>query len=357
MASCCRRVFPASGTTGWGPPRAAAATADRLRLDHVERLQLSLRREEGVNVSPGSYGVEVESIVLRLTVACARAGPYYSCMATPTRLIVRGLAAFALAAAVSPLRGQSAVASPNGRNKVTITVNEGRLYYSLERDRRQLILPSLLGFEFRGAVPLRDGLRVTDTVRQSHDEWWTQPWGEVARVRDHYNELAVGVVETAPPNRRFTVRVRAFNDGVGFRYEVPAQPGLAAFEISNELTEFALADNARAWWIPSNRPRKDRSEDALLVGTGEHARQRADAADDGDARRPDLLVIHEANLVHYARMFLAGPPDGEPHAARGARPAAPTAIKVRGTHAVRHAVANDPARRPRRRTSRRRCSA
>ena len=96
-------------------------------------------------------------------------------MTTPTRLIVRGLAAFALAAGVTPLRGQSAVTSPNGRNKVTITVNEGRLYYSLDRDRRPLILPSLLGFEFRGAAPLRDGLRVTDTARQSHDEWWTQP--------------------------------------------------------------------------------------------------------------------------------------------------------------------------------------
>src|SRR5207249_1892156 len=117
-------------------------------------------------------------------------------MTTPATLVVRGLAAFALAAAVSPLRGQSAVASPNGRNKVTITINEGRLYYSLERDRRPLILPSLLGFEFRGAVPLRDGLRITDTVRQSHDEWWTQPWGEVTRVHDHYNELAVGVAET-----------------------------------------------------------------------------------------------------------------------------------------------------------------
>ena len=93
-------------------------------------------------------------------------------MATPTRLFVR-LAALALAAAVSPLRGQSAGASPNGRNRVTIAVTEGRLYYSLERDRRQLILPSLLGFEFRGATALREGLRVTDTVRQSHDEWWT----------------------------------------------------------------------------------------------------------------------------------------------------------------------------------------
>ncbi|HEY2162978.1 MAG TPA: glycoside hydrolase family 97 protein [Gemmatimonadaceae bacterium] len=202
---------------------------------------------------------------------------------------------------------QTVLASPNGRNKVTITVNEGRLYYSLERDGRPLILPSLLGFEFRGAVPLRDGLRITDTARQSHDEWWTQPWGEVARVRDHYNELAVEVVETAPPNRRFTVRARAFDDGVGFRYEVPSQPGLAAFEISNELTEFALADNARAWWIASDRPRKDRSEQLYSSGPVStlDSVQTPLTMEMSDGRT--VMVIHEANLVHYARMFLAGP--------------------------------------------------
>src|SRR4029079_10904424 len=152
------------------------------------------------------------------------------------------------------LRGQARVASPDGRNLVAVEAREGRLYYSLARDGRPLMLPSLLGFEFRGAPPIRDGLRITDTTRASHDEWWTQPWGEVARVRDHYNEVAVGVQETAAPNRRFTLRVRAFDDGVGFRDEVPEQPALGTFEISNELTEFALADNARAWWIPSDRP-------------------------------------------------------------------------------------------------------
>jgi len=62
-------------------------------------------------------------------------------------------------------------------------------------DGRALILPSLLGFEVRGAPPPQGGLRVNDTTRRSHDEWWTQPWGEVARVRDHHNELAVTVQE------------------------------------------------------------------------------------------------------------------------------------------------------------------
>src|SRR6476661_6082554 len=139
----------------------------------------------------------------------------------------------ALAVGARPLTGQS-VSSPDGRNTVAVALRDGRLTWSLDRDGRPLILPSTLGFAFRGAPMLRDGLRVTDSTRQTHDEWWTQPWGEVARVRDHYNELAVGVMETKSPSRRLTLRVRSFDDGVGFRYEFPSQPGIGAFEISNE---------------------------------------------------------------------------------------------------------------------------
>jgi alpha-glucosidase len=216
------------------------------------------------------------------------------------------LAAVTLAALAAPLGAQVRVASPDGRNVVTVAVREGRLRYDLARDGRLLILPSALGFEFRGEPPLRDGLRIADTARQSHDEWWTQPWGEVARVHDHHNELAVTVVETAAPGRRFTLRVRAFDDGIGFRYELPAQPGLGAFVISDELTEFALADNGRAWSIPSNWARKDRSE--MLYASGPVSRldsvQTPLTIEMTDGRT--VMVIHEANLVDYARMFLRG---------------------------------------------------
>jgi alpha-glucosidase len=216
------------------------------------------------------------------------------------------VAAVALVVSTAPLAGQVRVASPDGRTQLTVETLEGRLSYSLARDGRALILPSLLGFEFRGAPPLRDSLRITDTTRQSHDEWWTQPWGEVARVHDHHNELAVSVEETAAPGRRFILRVRAFDDGVGFRYELPEQPGLGAFEISDELTQFALADNARAWWIPSNWARKDRSE--MLYSSGPvsllDSVQTPLTMQTEDGRT--FMVIHEANLVDYARMFLRG---------------------------------------------------
>jgi alpha-glucosidase len=199
------------------------------------------------------------------------------------------------------------VASPDGRNKVGVGVNAGKLYYLLSRDGRPLLLPSMLGFEFKGAPTLRDGLRITNNSRATFDQTWTQPWGEVSHVRDHHNELRVSVVETAAPGRRFDFVVRAFNDGVGFRYEFPAQPGLGDFVISDELTQFNLADDSKAWWIPSNRPRLDRSE--MLYSSSPvsviDSVQTPLTMQTRDGRT--FMVIHEANLVDYARMNIAGP--------------------------------------------------
>jgi alpha-glucosidase len=243
--------------------------------------------------------------------------------------ILACLSAVALVCTAPPLHAQARVASPDGRTAVTVELREGRLTYRLDRDGRPLILPSLLGFEFRGAPPLRDGFRITDTTRQSHDEWWTQPWGEVARVRDQHNELAVAVEEVAAPNRRFILRVRAFDDGVGFRYEFPEQPGMGEFQISEELTEFALADNARSWWIPSNYARKDRSE--MLYSSGPvsvlDSVQTPLTMQTRDGRT--FLVIHEANLADYARMFLHGARSESRTLAAALAPLA-DGVKVRG---------------------------
>jgi alpha-glucosidase len=224
-----------------------------------------------------------------------------------TRSIALFVAWAAVAGAPAQAQNPLRVASPDDRNQVTVEIREGKLYYSVARDGRNIIMPSLLGFEFRGAPPLRENLRITGTVRNTVDRTWTQAWGEAARVRDHHNELRVSVVEAAAPGRRFDVAFRVFNDGVGFRYDLLAQPGLGAFEIMEELTEFAMADDARAWWIPSNRPRMDRSE--FLYSSSPvsvlDSVQTPLTMESRDGRT--FIVIHEAHLVDYPRMFIKGP--------------------------------------------------
>ena len=197
--------------------------------------------------------------------------------------------------------GALRLASPDGRNEVTVLVREGGLYYAVSRKGRPIVTPSRLGFTFRGAPPLKDGLRITGSSNAAHDETWSQPWGEVARVRDHHNELKVSVEETQPPGRRFVVAFRAFNDGVGFRYELPAQDALRDFTIMEELTEFAMADDARAWWIPSFRfNRYEYLYRASPVSTLDTVHTPLTM----ETKDGTHVVIHEANLVDYASMNL-----------------------------------------------------
>ncbi len=223
-----------------------------------------------------------------------------------TRSLALGVAGAGLIAVSAHAQDQVSVASPDGRNQVTVEIRDGNVYYSVHRDGRAVLLPSRLGFEFRTAQPLRDGLRVTSTAENAVDQTWTQPWGEVAQVRDHHNELKVALTEGPAPGRQFALVFRLFNDGVGFRYELPEQPGLTDFEITQELTEFALADDARAWWIPSFRPNRYeylyRSSPVSTLDTV-HTPLTLEMRDGLH------VVIHEADLTDYASMNLIGGPE------------------------------------------------
>lgn len=218
----------------------------------------------------------------------------------------RAIVFVATAVALSGASVQAQVASPDGRTVVDVATHDGGLFYTLKRDGKDLLLPSRLGFVFRGAPSLRDSLRIVGTSKSSFDSTWTQPWGDVARVRDHHNEMRFSVQETGSRSRKFDVVVRAFNDGIGLRYEIPAQPGVSDLVIMDELTEFNFADNSRAWWIPSNRSRLDRSE-MLWSSSPVNVLDSVQTPLTTESRDgKTFMVIHEANLVDYPRMFLAG---------------------------------------------------
>jgi alpha-glucosidase len=221
---------------------------------------------------------------------------------------VYSLGAFAAALLLPVLaRAQDTlrVTSPDGRNAVTVGVREGIAYYAVERAGKHVILPSRLGFTFRGARSLGDSVRLTTSSRATTDTTWSLPWGEVARVHEHYNELRVGFTEIVEPRRQFTVVVRAFDEGVGFRYELSGAGGFGDFEITDERTEFTLADDARAWWIHANVPRPDRYED-LYSSSPVSVIDTVQTPLTLEMQSGVVAVIHEADLVDYAGMSLAG---------------------------------------------------
>jgi alpha-glucosidase len=224
-------------------------------------------------------------------------------MHSKARQLALGVSAATLVAAAAKAQDEFRVASPDGRNEVTVAIADGELHYSLQRDGRAVLLPSGLGFEFRGTQSLQGGLRVVDTAENSVDQTWTQVWGEVARVRDHHNELRVSLAEAASPGRKFAVVFRAFDDGIGFRYEFPEQPELGEFEITEELTEFAVADDARAWWIPAfQQNRYEYLYRASPMSTLDTVHTPLTL----EFRDGLHVVIHEANLDDYAGMHLIG---------------------------------------------------
>lgn len=141
------------------------------------------------------------------------------------------------------------VTSPDGRNRVTFALKAGgKPCYEVYRDRTPFITRSTLGFKGTDALNLSDGFTVRNVSYDSKDEKWTQPWGENKQMREHYNEMAV----TLDNGRtELTVRFRAFDDGIGFRYEYATQAADSIF-VMDELTEFNLADDGTSWSIPAS---------------------------------------------------------------------------------------------------------
>ncbi len=144
------------------------------------------------------------------------------------------------------------LSSPGGQVSVTVNIDDaGTPTYSMRFEGKEVIRPSRLGFELGTGAPLLDGFTIHSVENRSFDETWTPVWGEEAQIRNHYNEMLV-CFEQKGSARKMNVRFRAFDDGLGFRYEFPLQESLAHFTIREERTEFALTGDHTAWWIPAD---------------------------------------------------------------------------------------------------------
>lgn len=194
----------------------------------------------------------------------------------------------------------ASVASPDGRTRVELDINQpGRIHYRVLRDGKPLLGDSQLGLRLHEGAQLLASFKLEGQSTRSSDETWELPWGESRLVRNHYNELHARFVESGRAKRRMDLVFRVFDDGIGFRYEIPKQPNLSTVAITDELTEFAIAPAATAWWIPAYETNRE-----------EYLYNTTPLEQVGTAQTPITLrtadgthvSIHEAALVDYAGM-------------------------------------------------------
>lgn len=206
--------------------------------------------------------------------------------------------------------------SPNGDVRITFNLDPARRPSFTLEFRGRPVAAATLGLDFLEGGPLQSGLEIVATRRSTHDETYTIPVGKTSSARDHHHELIVSLRETSPPQRLLDIAFRAFDDGAAFRYLLPAQPPLADFTLTDELTQLTFPDDPSARLLPLNgyttsyeqyykTSSLSQVDPKTLIGLPLLLQLPRDAAP------PAWLAVTEANLTDYAGMYLA-PVEGQP---------------------------------------------
>lgn len=167
-----------------------------------------------------------------------------------------------IAALLLPLAALAqTVKSPDGNVSVHFSLTgNGVPTYEMTYKGKAVVKPSHLGLELAKIKQASKGMNETDLMEgftetgsktSTFDETWKPVWGEVAEVRNNYNELEVDLSQPSS-QRNIIIRFRVYNEGMGLRYEFPQQENLNYFFIKEEHTQFAMAGDHTAWWIPGD---------------------------------------------------------------------------------------------------------
>lgn len=233
------------------------------------------------------------------------------------------LTAAALLSASASLGATEVLTSPDGRLQLSFDLTaDGTPTYKMDYNNKPVIATSRLGLELKNQKSLLDGFKMERVSRSSFDETWQPVWGEQSSIRNHYNEMAVCLSQPDDNGhlREMIVRFRLYDDGVGFRYEWPAQDNFTYFTIKEERTEFAMTGDHTAYWIPGDY---DTQEYDYIISRLSEVREKMPAvkfsynvsstvfSDTGVQTSLQLktddgiyLNIHEAACVDYSTMHL-----------------------------------------------------
>ena len=228
-----------------------------------------------------------------------------------------------LTASVAVAQQQS---SPNGNVVLSFSLKaDGTPTYKVTYKNKPVVNESTLGFTLKKAEPtnvknlsLTNNFKFIGDQKTTFKETWKPVWGEESEILNHYNELLVSLKQERT-NRLMNIRFRVYDEGVGFRYEFPSQKELTYFVIAEENTQFAMAGDHTAWWIPGDYDTQEYDymesklsqirglmKEAVTENVSQYAFSPTGVQTSLMMKTDDGLYInlHEAALIDYSLMNL-----------------------------------------------------
>lgn len=184
-----------------------------------------------------------------------------------------------------------------------------RAYYRVSYKGSLILTDSPIGLDFVGAHPLDQDFKIVGAEKQSQSSTWDYPFGAKRVVPDNFNQLTVSLQEQRAPGRRVDLILRAYDEGIAFRYFLPRQAGMESFSLASEDTGFYFARDVSAYALNLGR--------FNTHNEGEYVRVRLDEIKPSSIINLPLLVeipdgpwvgLLEADLTDYAGMYVSGVP-------------------------------------------------
>lgn len=174
-------------------------------------------------------------------------------MKSTMRLLAMIFAVAIVSISCSETELQSSVSSPDGNLVVNTGLNAaGTPVYAVTFKGKTIVDTSAVGFEFKDMEYLGRNMTLTGASSSTMDETWEMPWGEQRLVQNTYNELKLDYSEQGDAARKFSIVIRVYDDGLGFRFEFPEQEHMKEVLLLDENTEFALTGDHKVWWLPGD---------------------------------------------------------------------------------------------------------
>ena len=211
-----------------------------------------------------------------------------------------GLLALSLTIVSCAQKTNFKVTSPNKEISLEFSALEGGLNYRVLFKNTEIIKKSNLGFEFKNLPSLTEGFQVILTKTETYNNTWEQVWGENKLIENNYNLLSVFLKEKEGNHRLLNLHFKVYNDGIGFRYEIPTQEHITTIEITNELTQFNFTADHTTWYNRANFDSYEMEYQNSPVSTVKSANTPVTFV----AENGTVISIHEANLTNYAGMTL-----------------------------------------------------